>query len=266
MVTQVGGQLFGVLTVAFHTQAQGFQTLQDLKGIHRADSCAGVTQWYYPATANVGSRPKGLGIHHTMIGRIRLIQHGKTLFIGSPVKLTAVHNDAAHAGTVAAYVLGETVHYNICAKFKGATQNRGSNGVINDHRHTMFMSNFGQFLNIHHVTGGVTDRLTKNGFGVFINGFVEAIVIVVRDHFYLHALARQRMGKQVIGTTVKLTGTHNIATNFTDGLQCVGDGCHTRGQCQRTNTTFHCRHAFFQYRRCGVHDAGINVARHLKIK
>ena len=74
------------------------------------------------------------------------------------------------------------------------------------------------------------------------------------------------MGEQVIGAAIELAGTDNIVAHFADGLQRIKNSRHAGGHRQRTHTAFQLRHALFQNRIGGVHDAGVDVALHLQVE
>ena len=58
------------------------------------------------------------------------------------------------------------------------------------------------------------------------------------------------MSKKIIGSTVQLAGTDNIISGFG----------------QSTNAPLDRSQPLFQHRCCGIHDASINISRHVEIE
>ena len=80
------------------------------------------------------------------------------------------------------------------------------------------------------------------------------------------ALLGQRVRKEVVGASVERAGRHDVVARLGNGLDGVGDGRHARGHGQRRDAAFERRDALFQHVGRRVHDAGVDVARHLQIE
>ena len=81
------------------------------------------------------------------------------LAAGLPVELAAVHDDAAQRGAVAADELGSGVDDDVSAMLDGTDQIRGAEGVINDQRQAMLVSDGCDSINIRNITVGVAQSL-----------------------------------------------------------------------------------------------------------
>ena len=163
-------------------------------------------------------------------------------------------------------VFGERVNDNVSIEFKGAAEIGRGHRVVDDQRDPMAMGDLGQLHDIHHIAGWIADRFTEEGAGVFINRRLEAIIVIRRDHAYFHPLARKSVGKEIVGTTVELTGADDVATDVGDALDCVGDRRHAGGECQCADAALHRSEALLQYIGGGVHDAGVDIAGNLEVK
>ena len=91
----------------------------------------------------------------------------------------------------------------------------------------MTVSDFCEFLNIHHVTRRVSDGFAEHRTGTLINRGLKTIKIVIRHHARFNALTRQCMSEQIEGTAVQLAGADDIVAGFTDALQGIGNGSHS---------------------------------------
>ena len=167
---------------------------------------------------------------------------------------------------MAANVLGQGVDHDVRAVFERTAQEGRRYGVIDNQRNAVFVGNFGPLLDIHHVAGRVADRFAEQGAGLVVDGVLDCLEIIVAHHLALDALVRQRVGKQVVGAAIKLTGTDNVIADLADGLQGIGDGGHARSHRQGANAAFQRSHSLFQHIVGRVHDAGVNVALNFQIK
>src|SRR5690625_98772 len=201
-----------------------------------------------------------------MVGRVRLVEHRETLFVGHPVELNRIHNHATNGGAVAANVFGQRMHDDIRPQFKGPAQIGSGHSVIHNYGHAVPTADFRQALNIHHVACRVADGLTENRLGVLVNEAFQLLVVVVRGHADFNSLAGQTVGEQVVSTSIQLAGTDNVVARLGDALNGVGNSRHTRSHPQGGNSTFHRRNARFQHRGGGVHDASINIALDLQVE
>ncbi|KAG0922636.1 hypothetical protein G6F31_019838 [Rhizopus arrhizus] len=80
------------------------------------------------------------------------------------------------------------------------------------------------------------------------------------------AVLGQRVCEQVVGAAVQRAGRDDVVARFGNRQDGVGDRGLARGQRQRGDAAFQRRHALLQHVGRGVHDAGIDVARHLQIE
>lgn len=74
------------------------------------------------------------------------------------------------------------------------------------------------------------------------------------------------MSKKIIGSTVQLAGTDNIISGFDQSLNSVGYCRHAGSHGQSTNAPLDRSQPLFQHRCCGIHDASINISRHVEIE
>ena len=251
--------------MALHAQRKGFQTeVGKPRGLRRRaePKVAGKLK---PCLGNIGAGGEILYIDKAVVRLVRLRQSGIPA-VFRPVKAAAVHNRAAHAGAVAAQVLGQRVHDDVGAKLEGAQQIGRGHGVVHDQRHAVGVGHIGQRLNVGHVAQRVADGFDEHGLGLGIDQLAKAGRIARVGKAHLNALLREGVGKQVVGAAVERAGADDVVAGFGQCLNRRGDGGHARCHGQRGNAALQCRHALFQHIGGGVHDAGVDIARHLQVK
>ncbi|MNS70297.1 hypothetical protein D3C72_1036390 [compost metagenome] len=128
------------------------------------------------------------------------------------------------------------------------------------------MRQFSQRGDVGDVAQRVADRLREDGLGAVVDQRFESGHVAGVGEARGDAVLRQRVRKQVVGAAVQRAGRHDVVARFGDGHDGVGHGRLARGQRQRRDTAFQGRHALLQHVGRGVHDAGIDVARHLQVE
>jgi len=91
-------------------------------------------------------------------------------------------------------------------------------------------------------------------------------VVPVIGKAHLDAELGQGVGEQVVGATVEGGGGDDVIPGFGDGENGVGDGGGTGSQGQGTYAPFQGGDPLFQHVIGGIHDPGVDVARHLQIE
>ena len=94
MVLQEVYYLQRILYVAFHSEREGFQSLQKEEGIERTDGGSGITQQNSTYSGDIGRRTCHIGKAKSVVTRVWTCQLGE--FTGSfPVEFTGIHNDTS---------------------------------------------------------------------------------------------------------------------------------------------------------------------------
>ena len=128
------------------------------------------------------------------------------------------------------------------------------------------MGNGGNGRDIGDIAARVADRLDKDRLGPAINQGGKIGRVIAGGKAGADAPLRQRVRQQVVGAAVQRTGGDDVVTGLGNGLDRIGDRRLARGQGQRANAAFQRRHALLQHIGGGVHDPGVDVARHLQIE
>ncbi len=201
-----------------------------------------------------------------MVGHVRRVQQRETFLVLRPGEFAGVDDDTANAGAMAAHVLGQRVHDDVRAMLERSAEHGRGDGVVDDQRHAVAVRGFGQGGKVDDVAGRVADGLAEHRLGALVDQRFQGGDVVVGGEAHLDALARQGMGEQVVSAAVELGHRNDVVADFGDGLNGVGDRCHARGYGQCSHAAFKRCDALFKHVGGGIHDARINVARHLQIE
>ena len=116
MVLQELNHLQCVFDVPFHTQGEGFQTLQQNECVERADGCPGVTEQDGADADGISCCSGSIDKAHAMITEVRFSQLRE--FAGCfPVKLAGVNDDTAQWRSVASDELRCRMDYDVRTVF-----------------------------------------------------------------------------------------------------------------------------------------------------
>ena len=133
------------------------------------------------------------------------------LAAGLPVELAAVHDDAAQRGAVAADELGSGVDDDVSAMLDGTDQVRGAEGVINDQRQTMLVSDGCDGINIRNITVGVAQSLEVDSLGVGLDSVLDLFQIVSVHKGGGNAELGQGVLQQVVAAAVDSLLSYDVS-------------------------------------------------------
>ena len=167
VVGKVFHDLFGVLGMALHAQAQSLNTLQQQECVERADSSAGITQQDGTHIGYESSRAGSVHKADAVVAGVGCC-NGGIVAGSSPVELAAVHDDAAQGGAMAADELGGGVNNDVCAVLQRADQVRGAEGVVDDKRNAVLVGDSGNGVNVGDVGVGVAKRFNIDSAGCLL--------------------------------------------------------------------------------------------------
>ena len=169
-----------------------------------------------------------------MVAGVRL-GDGGILAAGLPVEGTAVHDDAAQAGAVAADELGGGVNDDISAVLQGPDQVGGAEGVVDDQGQAVLVGDGGDGVNVGDVAVGVAQGLQINGLGVVLDRVFHLGQVVGVHEGRGDAVLGQGVGQQVIGAAVDRLLGNNMLAGASQRLNGVGDGGGSGGGRQRSH-------------------------------
>jgi hypothetical protein len=192
----------GIFDMAVHADAEGLDTLQQLKGIGRREAGAEVAQ-------ALGARPHDerrwaelLVENDAVIAGIGLGQHRK--FSGKPpIEPAAIDNHAADGDAVAADPFGGGVHHDIGAKFDRAAEIGRCEGIVDQQWNFCIVGDPRDVGDIKHFKAGIADGLADHQARIRFDRGGEFIECARLDERRGDAETRQRVRQQINGAAVK---------------------------------------------------------------
>uniref|UniRef100_A0A914YCT4 Uncharacterized protein n=1 Tax=Panagrolaimus superbus TaxID=310955 RepID=A0A914YCT4_9BILA len=158
------------------------------------------------------------------------------------------------------------MHHDVGTVLERAQQERGGHRVVDDQWHAGGMRDLGDGRDVGDVAARVADRFDEHRLGAVVDQRGERRRIGRIGETRLDAVLRQRVRQQVEAATVQRAGGDDVVARLGDGLDGIGDRGLSRGQRQRADAAFQRGQALLQHVGGGVHDAGVDVARHLQVE
>ncbi|MNL18749.1 hypothetical protein D3C87_1399070 [compost metagenome] len=163
-------------------------------------------------------------------------------------------------------IFGEAVHHYVGAVFYGFAQHRGGDSVVDDERHAAGVGHPGEGRQIDDVARRVADALAVDRLGLVVDEGGDGFGAVILGKTHLDSETRQHVGEQGVGAAVELGGGDNVVAGGGQRLNGVGDGGRPRRDHQTGYAPLEGGHPLFQHVVGGVHDAGVDVARHRQVE
>ena len=85
----------------------------------------------------------------------------------SPIEIATVHDGSSHVNSLSVHILGSGMCHNIGTPFNRAAVDRGREGIVNDERDSVAVSESGELLDIEHHYSGIGEGLTEDEFGIW---------------------------------------------------------------------------------------------------
>ena len=224
MGVQELGRFLCVLHVAFHAQAERFQSLQEEERIERRDAAANVAQ-HLDARPGNKCRSAQVGKDQPMIGVIRLVEIREAR-ISFPFKIAAVHDHAADGGAVPADELGGGMDDDIRAPLERPEKVRCGKRVVDHQRDAEFMSDGSNFFKRKNIDARVAQCLAIDQLGIRPDSAAEILGIARIDKGHLDPQPRQGVGELVIGPAIKRGGRDDVVAGAGQGKDRLRSGRH----------------------------------------
>ena len=266
LLLKEAGHRHGVLAVTVHAHVQGLDALEDEEAVKGRDGGAHVAQRHHPRPADVGRRAQGLGVDHAVVGDIGFVEPTEARLVLGPGELAGVHQGAADGGAVATQVLGEGMDDDVGAMLEGPAQIGGGHRVVDDQGDAVGMSHVGHGADVGDIACRVADGLAEDRLGALIDQGRHARDVVGGGEADLDAELRQGVGEEVIGAAIEGRSGDDVVAALANGEEGVGHRRHARGQGQAADAALQGRQPLFQHVAGGIHDAGVDVARHFEVE
>ena len=128
------------------------------------------------------------------------------------------------------------------------------------------MRGLGKCWNIDDIDGRIADGFAIHQFGAAVGIGSNFFGFGRIDKAYFYALAWQAVGKEIVCAAVEGFGCNDVVACFNQGLNGIGNCSHTAGDSQCGDTAFQTGNAFFQNGSGRIHDAGVDIARYIKVE
>ena len=195
-----------------------------------------------------------------MIGGVRCGKTGE-LVVLRPVKVTGVHDYAAHDRPVAADELCGGVDDDVRAVLNGSQQVGRGEGAVDDQRNTVAVRNFRDGFQIDDVGIRIAERFGIEQLCVRLDGGFKIRGVGGIDEADGQPLLVQGVGEEVVRAAVEVGRGDNVVARDGDVLNGVGDGRRAGGGGQRACAALQRGNAALEDIGGGVHQAGIDIAR-----
>ena len=232
ILRQVIDDLQCILGMTLYAERQGLDALQEQPCIERCKGCALVTQNDGTKIGSDGGRCAVGSEGYTMVG---LVLRGEPwpLLRLVPVELAGIDDDAADGGSVTTDELRRRMNDDVGTVLDRTDLYRGCEGVIDDEREVMLVSDLYPLVEVEDLTVRVTEGLGIEGLRVQLDGCLYLLVIVRIDERGRYAVVGKGMGEVIVGSAVDVLRGNDVVTGMRNGLKCVGNrsctGCNTEG-------------------------------------
>ena len=216
---EVLGDLEGIGAVPLHAEVQSFEALNEQEGVEGRKTAAHIAEELQThlhderdiRTASGGKGFEGFPVREAMVGHVRLGKARESAI--APIKVTAVHDDAADGRPVATDMFRRRVDDDISPVLKRAIEVRRQGGVIDDQWDAGFLGNLRNLREGEDIEARVAETFTVKGFGVSLNRFAEVLGIVAVDKGDLNTELGQGVVEKVVSAAVKLGNRDDVVTS-----------------------------------------------------
>ncbi len=193
-----------------------------------------------------------------------MVSPGKRGAVGRPVEAAGVHHDAADRRAVAADVLRRGVHRDVGAVVEHAAVDRGGRRVVDDQRQALGMRRVGPGADVDDVELRVADGLGEHETRLVVREPGDGVGVVGIGPAHLDAVLRQRVREQVVRAPVQRRDRDDVVAGPRDVEHGVGHGGLSGGRRAGSEAALERRDALLEDVPRRVHDARVDVARHLE--
>lgn len=178
----------------------------------------------------------------------------------SPIKVSAVDDDATDGSTVTTDVFGSGVDHNISPPFKGAIQVRGEGRVIDDEGNASMPGDGGDLLERKNVEPWIAHTLPVDELGVAAEGILVRFGVVSVDERDLNPEFGKGVVKEIVGAPVELRYRDHVITGLAEIEDGIGDGSLPARVSESATPAFESGDPGLQNIVSRIVEAGINVA------
>ena len=194
-----------------------------------------------------------------MVARIGAVEHRKAVGMLFPIEMTAIDDDAADRGAVAADIFRRRVQRDRSAMPDRLAQHRAG-GVVHDQGHAEVTAYPRDLADREHRELGVRQRLAIIAAGPGVGGAAEIVGIGGIDEAAFDAHRRHGVLEQIPGAAIDVGRTDEVVAGMADVLHRNQRGGLAGGERQCRGPALQRGDAFLQHRLRRIHDAGVDIA------
>lgn len=266
----------GVLRVALSAQRQGLDADDELLGGKGVQGGAEVAEDLDAGADDEGDGAKRLPELEAVVA-VRRLRHLREAAV-VPLELSAIDDNAADGGAVAADPLCRRVDYDVGAVVDGTdevaacaegvvdlwgvslcvlptteTEGRGKGGTYND-GDALLVRNLGNSLEVRDVVLWVPDALDVDGLGLVVNGGGDILDTVAVDELGVDAEAGEEDLELVVGAAVQQRGGDDVVASVREGVDGDELGGLARGGGKGRDAALECGDALLKDIDCGLEE------------
>ena len=140
----------------------------------------------------------------------------------------------------------------VSSMFDRTNEVRSAEGVVDDERNVMTMSNLCKTVDICDVRVWIAESLSIERLGVRLDGCLYFIKVAYINDSVCNTLCCQCVSDEVERAAIKVVGCYHMVAILKDVLQSVGYGSSTRSNCESGYTTLKGCNTIFEYSLSGV--------------
>ena len=152
------------------------------------------------------------------------------------------------------------VDYDICAVLNGSDQIRCTEGVVDNERQTVSVSDLGERVNVGDVAVGVAKSLDVDRLGVRLNRCLDLVEVVDVNEGCINAVERKSVRQQVSRAAVDRFLRYDMLAFGCKSLNGVGDRSRAGSESQACYAALECRDSFLKNSLRGVCKSAVDVA------
>jgi hypothetical protein len=143
-------------------------------------------------------------------------------------KLRIIGSQSAGGGiAVAVCELGQGADYDISAEIKRSEQSAGHEGVVDDQKRVVLVSDLGKSLDVRNSDNRVGNGLTVDHDSVRSHSCLDSVKIADVNKGILYAVLAYDLGEDLKGLAVQSVAGNDMVAGLGVGNDCCADSSHT---------------------------------------
>mmetsp|Transcript_8656 Transcript_8656/g.16405 ORF Transcript_8656/g.16405 Transcript_8656/m.16405 type:complete len:230 (+) Transcript_8656:852-1541(+) len=132
--------------------------------------------------------------------------------VSCPVECAFLHDEPTESVSVSPEKLCRRVHHDVSAMFEWTNEVRTGRRIVHDQRQTIFVSDFGDFLDIRDYSPGIRDRFTVDRLSVLIDRSLHVCKAVMSTQPCLPAKLLEGVRELGHCSAIQFVGRHEVVS------------------------------------------------------